>query len=381
MVTYKVPSTSNHVSSSNCAGCNSENKTTETTNNSEDILNQEETKLKIYTTLFPLKDFAEKIGGKYVEVESILPPGSDAHTYEPTTKQMINIGEAHAFIYNGLGMETYAEKIAEALKDEETLMVEAAHGIKTIKHSHGHEDENHEGEEHAHEDEHHEGEEHSHEGEHHEGEEHSHEGEHHEGEEHSHEDEHHEGEEHSHEDEHGHHHHGDYDPHVWLDPHRAITLAENTKDALIKLKPDAAEEFESNFSTLKSELEKLDEEFHQLAESKENPEMIVSHAAYGYWEESFGIHQIAVAGLSPTNEPSQKELEKIIDIAKDKQIKYVIFEQNVTPKVAEVIRQEIKAEPLYLHNLSVLTDEDIANGEDYLNLMRKNIEALDIALK
>ena len=109
--------------------------------------------------------------------------------------------------------------------------------------------------------------------------------------------------------------------------------------------------------------------------------MIVSHAAYGYWEEVYGIHQIPVTGLSPSDEPSQKELEKIIKMANEKQIKYILFEQNVTPKVAEIIQKEINAEPLYLHNLESLTKEDRKNGEDYFSLMRKNLETLDKALK
>lgn len=96
--------------------------------------------------------------------------------------------------------------------------------------------------------------------------------------------------------------------------------------------------FEENFETLKQDLEALDEEFHQLVDSKENPEMIVSHAAYGYWEKSYGIKSIPIAGLSSSQEPSQSELTKLIQVAKEKDLKYVIFEQNITPKVAKVIQ-------------------------------------------
>lgn len=58
-----------------------------------------------------------------------------------------------------------------------------------------------------------------------------------------------------------------------------------------------------------------------------------------------------------------------------------MFEQNITPKVAEVVKDEVGAEPLYLHNLEALVQEDIDNGEDYYSLMRKNIEALRTALQ
>ena len=369
------------------ASCNTQQQTS-TPDQNETTQQEKVATLKIYTTLYPLEDFTKKIGGEYVEVESVMPPGADAHTFEPTTKQMMSIAEADAFIYNGLGMEPFAEKMAEALRNEKVKMVEATHDIETIVHdeAHAHEETQHSDEAHAHEEEQHSDEAHAHDGEQHSDEAHAHEEEQHSDEAHAHDEEQHSDEAHAHDEEqhsdeaHGHD-HGDFDPHVWLDPYRSITLAENIKNTLVELKPDAKKEFEKNYESLKTELQKLDEEFHQLADSKENPEMIVSHAAYGYWEEVYGIHQIPVTGLSPTDEPSQKDIEKIIKMANEKQIKYILFEQNVTPKVVEIVQKEINAEPLYLHNLESLTEEDRQNEEDYFSLMRKNLEALDKALK
>ncbi|QHA94313.1 adhesin [Bacillus sp. N1-1] len=297
----------------------------------------EEKKLSIYTTLFPIEDFTRKIGGEHVEVVSILPPGSDAHTYEPTTQTMIDVAEADAFIYNGLGMESYAEAIADSV-DEDVKIVEASSGIETLEHSEEHE----EHPEKEHEDKH---------------------------------------EEHSEEEHSDEHDHGDQDPHIWLDPNKAIGMAENIKETLIELKPDAKEDFEADFLKVKSDLTELDKEFASLVDSKDHPEMIVSHAAYGYWENRYDIHQIAISGLSPSNEPSQKALEEIIHTAKEKKLDYVLFEQNVTPKVAKSLQSEIGAKALRLHNLSVLTEEDINNKEDYFSLMRRNLETLDQALK
>lgn len=100
--------------------------------------------------------------------------------------------------------------------------------------------------------------------------------------------------------------HGDYDPHVWLDPNRAIGLAENIQEALIDLHPEHKEAFNENFDELKKDLERIDAEFTSLVQRNDHPEILVSHAAYGYWEDAYGIEQLAVAGLSPTDEPSQK---------------------------------------------------------------------------
>lgn len=90
--------------------------------------------------------------------------------------------------------------------------------------------------------------------------------------------------------------------------------------------------------------------------------------------------QIPISGLSPTQEPSQKELEQIITESKEHGIHYVIFEQNVSPKVAKIIQNEIGAESLTLHNLESLTEENIQKKEDYFSLMRKNMAAIKTAL-
>ncbi|MYL21297.1 adhesin [Halobacillus litoralis] len=324
-------------------------------------------KLKIYTTVYPLQFFTSEIGGDTVEVESILPPGADAHTYEPTTKEMVDMAGADLFVYNGAGLEGYAEKISEALKPEGTTVLEAAGDMDLNAHVHdqGAED-SHEAEtadEHA---EH----------------EHSHEGE--TEEEHAEHEDSHEGEteeEHAeHEDSHEGHDHGENDPHVWLDPVRSIELAEGIKEQLIELNPEKEDLYVENFEALKGKLTALDEQFHKQVNAQPKDKIIVSHAAYGYWEEAYGIEQIAVSGLSPTNEPSQKDLEEIIHVAEEEDLKYVIFEQNITPKVSKVIQDEIGAEPLQFHNLAVLTEEDVEEGEDYFSLMEQNLEVLYKAL-
>ncbi|WP_431803675.1 metal ABC transporter solute-binding protein, Zn/Mn family [Halobacillus andaensis] len=301
----------------------------ESANHSENDSQGSDEELKIFTTVYPLQFFAEQVAGDQANVESILPAGSDPHTYEPTSKEMVEIAESDAFIYNGAGLEPYADKISESIESEDTKILEAAEGIDLEAHS---------------------------------------------------EDGHSHGEEHSNEDEHDGHNHGDQDPHVWLDPVRSIQMAERIKDTLVELNPEKEEVFNKNFEGLKEKLESLDQEFHTELESLPGNKIIVSHAAYGYWEKAYGIEQVALSGLSPTNEPSQKEVQTIIDTAEKHGLNYVFFEQNVTPKVADVVRKEIEAETLRIHNLSVLTEDDIKNNEDYFTLMEQNLEELSKAL-
>ncbi|GIW50430.1 MAG: hypothetical protein KatS3mg080_1041 [Anoxybacillus sp.] len=158
-------------------------------------------------------------------------------------------------------------------------------------------------------------------------------------------------------------------------------MAETIKQTLTELKPEAKDDFEQNFVSLKQQLEQLDQQFQQLVKEAKRKEILVAHAAYGYWEKRYGLKQISVTGLSPTNEPSQKQLASIIQIAKDHDIHYIFFEQNVTSKIAEVVKNEIGADVLILHNLEARTNDDIKNNKDYFAIMNDNISALKKALQ
>ena len=297
--------------------------------------------LIVMTTIYPLQFFAGEIGGDYVEATSILPSGSDAHSYEPTSKEMIAVAEADLFIYNEAQAESYAVTIKEALADEEVAFLEASTGLDMITylHDHSHTETDHE-EEDAHD---------------------------------------HEAEDH--EDEADAQAHGsDYDTHVWLSPKLSIDLSENILEELIRLMPEQESYFRANYDTLVEELTALDESFETVLDEVPNKTILVTHAAYNYWARDYGIEQLAVTGLSPSNEPSQQQLIELIDLVEDRAIDTILFEQNISSKVSEVIRDEAGLETKELHNLSTLRTEDIEADEDYFSLMERNLTVLEDVL-
>ncbi|MFD1851810.1 MULTISPECIES: metal ABC transporter solute-binding protein, Zn/Mn family [Bacillaceae] len=291
---------------------------------------EESSDFTIYTTIYPIEYAIERIAKDTVSVETVYPPGVDAHSYEPTSKDMITIAKGDAFIYLGAGLEAIAETAADSLSSQSVKLIEI-----------GQHDELFMADVEEHSDDSHENEEESDEG----------------------------------------HNHGTQDPHIWLDPLRMIELSKIIKDELITLNPDEEATYNENFEALEAELITLDERFTEVLEAKENKHILVAHAAFGYWEERYGIEQIPISGLSSSNEPSQKELTKIIDQAEEFNLNHILYEQNSTNRVSEIIQEKIGAEALTIHNLSVLTEEDIENNEDYISLMNYNLDILDIATK
>jgi zinc transport system substrate-binding protein len=313
------------------SACGEESKQTDATS-------KDDHRLTVYTTVYPLQFFTEEIGGDTVKVETIYPPGSDEHTFDPSQQDMITLANSDLFFYVGLGLEGFVEKAKSTLEKEEVTMVAAGDSLLTVEAF-----ANHPGET-----EHGEGETHN--------------------------------EEETHTADDGHN-HGDIDPHVWIDPIYAKELAHSIKDALIAELPEKEEEFTRNYQALAQKLDSLDDQFTEVISEAENKEIIVSHAAYGYWESRYGLEQISVAGLSTSSEPSQKDLENIIDTAKEKEINHVFFEQNISSKITEMVQNEIGAKPLVLHNLSTRTDEDIEKNRDYFSIMEDNLQSLKTALQ
>ncbi|MED3891164.1 zinc ABC transporter substrate-binding protein [Peribacillus frigoritolerans] len=289
--------------------------------NSNGESSKEETKdaLDIYTTVYPLQYFTEAIGGEYVNVETVYPPGTDEHSFEPSQKDIVKMAESDLFFYIGYNLEGFVTKAEPILSKEGVSTIAVGETVHLDEAEHEHEEDGHD--------------------------------------------------------------HGGVNPHLWLDPVYSIDMAKTIKDELTKKMPEQEEYFNSHFNELSEKLKALDEKFATTIESGRTNKIIVSHSAYGYWEERYGLEQIGVTGLTSSNEPSQKELGKIVTMAEKEDLNYVIFEQNISSKLTEIIQKEMGAKSLELHNLSVLTEKDIEAGEDYFSLMEKNVKTLQTALQ
>lgn len=300
-------------------------------------------KITVYTTIFPLYDFSSKIGGEHVEVVNIVPPGVDSHDFEPTPRDLIGLNQADLFVYNGGGLEQWADDVLQSVDNSELVVVKMSDHITFVERSGG--------------DGHDHGEEEDHQADEHEG-----------------------NESHEEDTEDGHADEMMFDPHIWLDPVRAMEIANVIKEQLKTIDPEHQADYEQSHTELVTELQKLHEDFQEMAEQAKTKEVIVSHAAFGYLTDRYGLEQIAISGLSPSDEPGQKELAQIISLAREHDVQYIFFETLVNTRVAQMVQEQIGAEALVLNPLEGLTKEEIAAGKDYLSVMRENLENLRIAL-
>ncbi|MGL4819772.1 MAG: metal ABC transporter solute-binding protein, Zn/Mn family [Bacilli bacterium] len=304
------------------AGCNATDDSSKATD-----------KVNVYTTIYPLTFLAQSIGGEHVQVTSIFPNGGDAHHFEPTPKQMMDVAKADVFFYNGLELEPFVTKMVESLAGESVQFVNTSESVPDAKLIHTNEETAHADEDHAEEDEAH----------------------------------------HDHE-------HGSVDPHVWFDPTILALQAKPMLDSLVAAAPDQKEAFEANYEKVIASLNELDANYADAIKNASRKDIFVSHDAYNYIAKRYGLEQISVTGLSPTVEPSQKQLASLVETAKSRGFEYIIFETFATPKVAETIQKELGIETLRMHHIATISKDDVAAGKNYIDLMKENLEVLKKAL-
>lgn len=286
----------------------------------EENADSAEGKLRVMASFYTMADFAEKIGGDRADITCMVPAGTEPHDWEPSTTDITGLERADVFIYNGAGMEHWAEDVTESLENKELLVVEASQGVEL----HAEEEHDHEGHSHS---------------------------------------------------------HGGYDPHVWLDPHNAKLEMENIKNAFVQADPDNGAYYEANYDKWAKEAEGLDRKYREALADFAGRQVVTAHEAYGYLCSAYGLEQVGIDGLSPDQEPNPKRMADIIDFVRENQIRAVFFEELSGSKTAETVAAETGIRLLALSPLEGLSGEELEAGEDYFSVMEKNLEQLLLSLE
>lgn len=302
------------------AACgNNSNSASTTEGNSGSTASGE--KLHIVTSFYPMQEFTSKVAGDLADVQVLVPAGTEPHDWEPTAQDIAKMTDADMLVYNGGGVESWIDQVQDTLGDSGPKLVEASSGIQLMAST----EEEHEGEEADHD-------------------------------------------------------HGSLDPHVWLSPLQAQTEVRNIETALTALDPDHAADYKKNADTYIAELEKLDADYKAGLSNTKRKDFITQHAAFAYLAHDYGLTQVPIAGLSPEQEPSAEAMAKIVDFAKQNNVKTIFFETLVSSNVAQTIANEVGAQTAVLNPLEGLTSAETSAGEDYISVMRTSLAALEKAL-
>lgn len=284
-------------------------------------LESEDGTLEVMASFYPLQFATEEVGGDMVEVSSLTPPGAEPHNLELSPATVSRLDEADAVVYLP-GFPAAVDDAVEQAPPEHILNVALAADLKPAG---GANDEGHGG------------------GAGYGGDSHGPAG---------------------------------ADPHFWLDPARMAEVTQLIGRELANADPVNAEAYKANAEALVDKLYELDKEYTAGLANCERNTIVVSHEAYGYLADEYGLKQVGISGIDPEAAPSPVRLAKIQDVIEEQNVTTVFTESLVNPKVAQTLATDLGVDTALLSPAETLTDED----SNYLKVMRENLAALQKAL-
>lgn len=270
--------------------------------------------LSVFVSVLPQKTFVERIGGDHVEVQAMVRPGHNPHTYDPTPRQIRDLTKAVLYVRTGIPFEqVWMDRIRSANPDMQVLDARAGIDLRIIEHH-----------EHKHEEEH---------------------------------------QGHHHNEDHGHNagSEGDVarDPHIWTSPPLVKRMTANIRDALIELDPPNSQDYTNNYHAFAAELDRLDSEIHAMLENVPTRKFMVFHPAWGYFADTYRLTQIPIENEG--KEPGARALTALIRQAKGENVKVILVQPQFSQQSAEQVARAIDGRVVAIDPLS----------PDYVNNLRK----------
>jgi len=284
-------------------------------------------KLVIVATLFPLYDFAREITAGKADVTLLLPPGVEAHSFEPKPGDMITINNADVFLYTGKYMEPWVEKILQSVDNKKLVVVDTSKDVALLTATDDYR-ENHNGDGH-----------------------------------------------------HGHE-HGAYDPHIWLDFTNAQKMVDNILEGLAQQDPANKDIYTQNAAAYKAKLQSLDNNFkHGLSTCRTNIFIHGGHFAFNYLASRYNLRYVSAYGMSPNAEPTPGKIMDLKKSIREQNIKYIFYEELITPRIANMLNKETGVRLLKLNGAHNISKDDLKNGKTFVELMEGNLNNLKVGLE
>jgi len=280
----------------------------------------ETSKIKIAASFFPLYEFTKNVGGDKAEVYSFLPIGNEPHSWEPSIQQIEELKGTKLFIYNGAGMEAYISKFMSSGEFSNMTFVKATEGITLLKADSAEDDKEILAQ-------------------------------------------------------------GGMDPHVWNDPILAEQEVTNIKNAMEKADPKNTQYYENNANTYIAKLAALDNSIKSGLSDCKKDTFVSFHNAFNYFSNRYGVHDVWITGIAPEADVPPQDIQKVIQIAKDKDVKIIFSEDLVDPRLANTLADEVGAKVLVLSPLEGINQTELQEGKTYLDKWNQNLQNLKIALE
>jgi len=283
---------------------------------------EETQRLKVITTFVPVTNFTKAVAGDRAEVTQLLPTNVGPHDYQAKPEDVQTLARGNVIVKNGLGMEEFLGDLLKNAGNANLKVIDSSKDIQPIaneeKHDHDHEKTSEAG-----------------------------------------------------------HNHGAFNPHIYLDPKRAIKQVENIRDGLITADPEGKTTYDKNATAYIEKLKKLDGEIAQKLQPFAGKSFVTYHDFAPYFAQSYNLKAEFLVDV-PEDNASPEDVKRVINAAKQSNLKTLLTESQAVGSPFAALAKDLKVK------VSTFDPLETSNGEAlrpdyYLTTMRQNLQNLESA--
>ena len=176
----------------------------------------------------------------------------------------------------------------------------------------------------------------------------------------------------------------DTDLFLWLDPIGMLSMAKKIYQTLASNYVEQAVYFKENYTALENDLIEVDARYQNLSNKLKSESKVIKFVSmtpsFGCWQKSYGFQVYPVCLSKYGALPNEKQLEAIKQRIIQDDVKYIVYEPNMTTEMSELfnsLADELGLIRVNLSNISSLTQTQINDGKDYLSIMYENLSVLE----
>lgn len=279
--------------------------------------------LQVVTTFLPITQFTQAVAGDRAQVSQLLPPNTGPHDYQAKPEEVQRLAEADVLVQNGLELEEFLTDLVENAANPDLKIIDSSQGIATISH------EAVQGEAHA------------------------------------------EGEVHA---EAGHDHEGEFNPHIWLDPKRAMQQVATIRDGLTAADPAGETEYTANAAALIEQLRQLNAEIATTLKPYVAQTFVAFHDFALYFAQSYGLKAQFLVDV-PEDNPSPADVKRVFDQVKASQLKTILTEPQAGADTLAALAKDLNV-TVSVFDPTETADATAIAPDYYFTTMRQNVQSL-----
>ncbi|MFN7871767.1 MAG: metal ABC transporter solute-binding protein, Zn/Mn family [Cyanobacteriota bacterium] len=280
---------------------------------------------KVVTTFLPITLFSRAVAGDCATVTPLIPASTGPHDFQAKPGDLTALRQARVLVKNGLEMESFLDKLVASAGNPQLKVIDTSRGVPTLAAEH------HEAAQGAAK-----------------------------------------GADQSQGQVHGHGHaHGAVNPHIWLDPLRAVQQVETIRDGLVKADPSCAEGYRRNAAAYIAELKKLNSEIAAQLQPYRGKTFVAFHDFAPYFAQRYGLKAEYLLDV-PEHNPSPLDLQRVAAAVKGSQLKALVSEPQEGNRSFNALARDLGVKIVAFDPLETASEQASRDPATYLALMRRN---------